>query len=261
MTNYFRKLTYLLATVTVVLSLSSCEKDNTIMYNNGTMGNIVDGHFISDQGNVFNIVEQICTGDLMSMNRAFVVCDILNKTEGGNSNEYDVRLTGIGSVLTKDIVPTTGVTAEMLTEDPIHVEYAWVAGGYMNMYIMFPIKVGSTTTHIINLVHEGSMRDPETKEEASGTYRFSLRHNANGDKIAPPQTVDYIMAGGYVSFPLNTFIIEKEADFSIEWAWHTSIGEGLTSETELRSLTAKYSSEGFQHAPQTLSLQAAAQVE
>lgn len=261
MNHYFKKITYFLAAAAIAFSMSSCEKDNTIMYNNCTMGNIVDGRFVSDQGNIFNTVEQVCTGDLLSMKRAFVICDVLNKTEGGEDNEYDVRLNQIVSVLTKDVVPTANITTEMLTEDPIHVEYAWLAGGYMNMYVMFPIKVGSTTTHLINLVHEGNMTNPETGEDMSGTYRFSLRHNANGDKIDQSQNVDYIMAGGYVSFPLNSFIIEKEADFSIEWIWNSPNGDNLTSESELRSVTAKYSSEGFQHAPQTLSLQTAAQVE
>jgi hypothetical protein len=243
--NIFKKFTYLFAAV--ILCLYSCQKDNTIMYNNSTMGNIVNGQFISDQGNVFNIVEQTCTGDLMSMTRAFVVCDVLNKTEGGDSNEYDVRLTMIGSVLTKDIVPADGITTEMLEQDPMHVEYAWISGGYINLYVMFPIKVGSTTSHLVNLVHEGCMIDAETNAEISGTYRFSLRHNSYGDKIDPSQTVNYVMAGGYVSFPLNTFIKEKEADLSIEWVWHTALGEELTSELQVKSLTTKYSSESFQH--------------
>ena len=237
----------LVAALAMVSGLASCEKDNTLQYNNGTMGNIVDGKFISDQGNVFNIVDQTCDGDLTEMTRAFVVCDVLNKTVGGADNEYDVRLNGIAYVLDKDIVYCDNTTEEMLVQDPVHVEYAWVSGGYINLYIMFPIKVGSDTKHLINLVHEGFMIDPETKEEISGTYRFSLRHNAFEDKIAPPQTTGYVLSGGYVSFPLSNYILADEADFTIEWIWHSELGDELMSESVSKSLTAKYSSSSYHH--------------
>ena len=39
------------------LAAVSCKKDNTIQYNNATMGNIVNGTFTSDQGNIFNVAE------------------------------------------------------------------------------------------------------------------------------------------------------------------------------------------------------------
>lgn len=238
-----------LAAVMAASFMTSCQKDNTIQYNNATMGNIVNGVFISDQGNRFNVVDQQCIGELKDMKRAFIVCDVLNKTVGGEDNEYDVRVNQIATVLTKNAVPLMDVTAEMMTQDPVHVENAWISGGYINMFIMFPSKVGSTTSHLINLVHEGCLIDPETQEEIPGTYRFSLRHNSNGDKITPPQIVDYVLAGGYVSFPLSTYISDKEAEFSVEWTWHKDAGAGLSSETEVRSFKAKYTSEGFQHAP------------
>ena len=231
--------------IAATISILACQKDNTIMYNNSTMGNIVDGQFISDQGNIFNVVDQTCIGNLNEQKRAFIVCDVLNRTEGGKENEYDIRLNTIASVLTKEVVNKEDINDEMSVQDPIHVKYAWVSGGYINLYILFPIKEGSTTSHLINLVHEGCMIDSETNEEVSGTYRFSLRHNSYEDKIMPPQTIGYVLAGGYVSFPLSSFISEKEAEFTIEWPWHKTLGESLTSETETKSLTTKYSSEGF----------------
>ena len=77
---------------------TSCQKDETLRYYNATMGNIVDGRFVSDQGNTFNIVEQTCEGRLDTLKRAFTICDILSST---GTNEYDVRLNYITSVLTK----------------------------------------------------------------------------------------------------------------------------------------------------------------
>lgn len=251
----------LIIIIAAVAAITSCKKDDTIQYNNATMGNIVDGRFVSDQGNIFNVVDQQCIGKLDTMKRAFVVCDVLNRTEGGADNEYDVRVNQIATVVTKDPVHHMNTTAEMLIQDPVHIEYAWISGGYMNLFVMFPSKVGSKTSHLINLVHEGCMIDPETKEEIEGTYRFTLRHNSGGDKIAPPQTVDYVLAGGYVSFPLNSYITEEEADFSIEWTWHKNAGGGLSSETSVKTLTAKYTTDGYQHAPKGLGTRAIAIVE
>jgi hypothetical protein len=149
----------------------------------------------------------------------------------------------------------------MMIQDPIHIENAWISGGYINMYIMFPSKAGSSTPHIINLVHEGGMTDQETGEEIPGTYRFTLRHNSNGDKISPEQTADYVLGGGYVSFPLNSYITEKEAKFSIEWVWHKNVGAGLSSETETRAMSTTFTTDGFQHAPKSAATQTMAIVE
>lgn len=49
------------------LAAASCSKDNTIRYNNATMGNVVNGKFTSDQGNRFNVVDQTCAGKLDTM--------------------------------------------------------------------------------------------------------------------------------------------------------------------------------------------------
>jgi hypothetical protein len=258
--NKFRKGLFYLAAAFAVSFNTSCQKDDTLQYNNATMGNIVDGRFVSDQGNIFNVTEQLCNGKLDTMKRAFVICDVLNKTASGAANEYDVRLNHIAYVLTKDVVTSADVKDEMAVQDPVHVEYAWVAGGYINLFIMFPVKVGSTTKHLINLVHEGEMTDAQTGEPVANTFRFTLRHNSYEDKITSDQESDYVLSGGYVSFPLNNYILAEEADFSIEWAWHKNAGAGLSSETEIRSLTGKYSTESYQHAPQISSTRAAANV-
>ena len=88
----------------------SCQKDDTLQYNNLTMGNIVEGKFVSDQGNVFNIVDQSCIGELGKEKRAMVLCDVLNQTDGGAANEYDVRLTNFTRVLEKDAVALESAT-------------------------------------------------------------------------------------------------------------------------------------------------------
>ena len=260
--NRIRKgLNIFIAAVAATSLIASCQKDDTLQYNNATMGNIVDGRFVSDQGNIFNVVDQTCVGELPEMERAFVICDVLHRTAGGKENEYDVRVNQIASVLTKDVVALENTTAEMLIQDPVHIEYAWVSGGYVNLYIMIPMKSGSTTKHLINLVHEGEMTDVTTGGTLEGSYRFSLRHNADGDKIMPEVITDYVLGGGYVSFPLSSYISEKEAKFSIEWVSHKNVGAGLSSETETRAMSTTYTSDGFQHAPKSVATQTMAIVE
>ena len=122
-----KRINYIAAAL-LCLATVSCKEDTTIMYYNATMGNIVEGTFISDQGNIFNIAEQdeSCNKNLLEMKRAYILCDVLCKTEQGLENEYDIRLNAVADVLTKDII-TLGTEAEeeKLVEDPISSEHAW----------------------------------------------------------------------------------------------------------------------------------------
>lgn len=254
--NKLRKGLFYLAAAIAISFNTSCQKDDTLQYNNATMGNIIDGRFVSDQGNIFNVTDQQCDGKLDTMKRAFVICDVLNKTASGAANEYDVRVNHIAYVLTKNVVTDADAKDEMAVQDPVHVEYAWIAGGYINFFIMFPTKAGSTTKHLINLVHEGEMSDAQTGEPVANTFRFTLRHNSYEDKIIEDQESVYVLAGGYVSFPLNNYILAEQADFSIEWVWQ----DGVSAETDIKSITGTYTTDGYQHAPQISSTRAAANV-
>ena len=60
----FNGIKTLLAAFASLALIMSCEEDTTLRYGNVTMGNMVEGTFISDQGNIFNVVEQTCKGDL-----------------------------------------------------------------------------------------------------------------------------------------------------------------------------------------------------
>lgn len=233
------------AAVLLCLGAASCKKDTTIQYNNMTMGNIVNGTFVSDQGNIFNIVEQdkSCNGDLMTLERAYILCDVLNKTVGGLDNEYDVRLNAMAQVTTKDILPfDSEIEEDKLKEDPISIEYIWFSGGYINFYVMFPVKVGSETAHMVNLV----------QQESSEGYVFRFTHNAFGETLENGDSSEYAMAGGYISFPISTFIHEDEANVKVEWTWYKTIGMGLTQDTEVISATGIYKKGGFEHMPKAL---------
>ena len=227
------------------LAAVSCKKDNTIQYNNVTMGNVVNGVFTSDQGNVFHVAEKNCEGLLDTMKRAFVICDVLNKTANGADNEYDIRLNVLASVLTKDIVAVGAEAAEeVYAEDPVHIEHLWISGGYINAYVMMPFKVGSKTAHMINLVQQ-----PAEKE---GQYILRLCHNAYGETMTETSSHQFVIGGGYASFPIGSIIQEDEADLKIEWKWYQNAGEGLSQVTEYKYIEGKYKKDGYQHVPEAL---------
>ena len=229
-----------------IMAAASCQKDDTLYYNNLTMGNIVDGRFVSDQGNIFNVVEVACGGQLDTMKRAMVLCDILNVTAGGKENEYDVRLNSFSSVLTKDAVALADASGEEISvTDPIHIDQMWYSGGYLNMVIKFPAKAGSKTKHLINLVYE---------KDADGGYVFNLRHNAFGEVLNEENSSSMDLAGAYVSFPISKIITENKAKISVKWNWYESVGTGWLFTNE-KEYVGEYDWErtGYEQVPQTLS--------
>lgn len=193
--------------ILAAMGFVSCQKDSTLHYSNITMGNIVDGVFISDQGNIFNIKEQTCEGVIDTMKRAYISCDILSKT---SEKTYDIRLNGFHNVFTKSPVDSTAVTdTAVFAEDPLMVYEMWYAGGYINMYIALYFKEGSGQSHLINLVRNDEGAAP-------GVYEFTLRHNAFGE-LPDESDTDFILGGTYVSFPAADLIKEDEADIMIRW--------------------------------------------
>lgn len=230
------KLYIFLAVILMCLGATSCKKDTTIMYGNITMGNVTDGILISDQGNIFNIVESEGNTyeELLKTERAYTLCDILNKTAGGQENEYDVRLNAMVKVLTKDIVTLEDEkTEDIVKEDPINMIGWWFSGGYLNLYIEFLVKAGSETPHIINLI----------QQEALEGYSFRLTHNANGETLESNPGETFITAGGYVSFPISKVIKENNAKILIERTWYMPYGD----ETEVIGEYLNYIKGGFEH--------------
>ena len=225
----------------------SCHKDDTLYYNNLTMGNIVEGRFVSDQGNTFNIVEQICPGDLASQTRAMVLCDVLCSTDGADK-EYDIRLTNFAPVLDKDAIPHsyTMEAGETSVQDPIHIAELWYSGGYLNIHIKFHAKQGSDLKHLINLVW--------SKDE-EGRYILNLRHNGFGEVYSKENASEMYIANGYVSFPIIKFIEENEAKLILNWKWYNSPGAGYDFNAE-KEYNAEYEwkRSGFEQVPKNVEL-------
>ena len=241
------------------IALSSCKKDDTICYNNVTMGNVVNGSFISDQGNTFNIVENNSGKQLENDKRLIVACDVLRQVSG-KENEYDVRLNQFVSVFTKNPVKLSEITDdERKVENPICINDLWFAGGYVNMYIMFLVKEDSKTTHMINLVLDDSKKE-------SGKYSFRLRHNSFGETFVQLDTentvpevttqadsqINWGFAGSYVTFPISEIIKDQTAEITLNWTSHIITEFAWSAKTEEKSYKISYSKDYFEHAPLTI---------
>lgn len=207
----FGKCLLLISAAIVSSAAVSCQKDDTLYYNNLTMGNVVDGRFVSDQGNIFNIVEQTCEGEIEKMTRAIVLCDVLNETDGAEK-EYDVKMTNLRSVLEKNPVHISQATSEEIAViDPVNIEELWYSGGYINMLISFFAKTDSKVEHEINLVYD---------KNEDGSYTFNLRHNADGELATVDNVSVMRQVGAYVSFPLKDAVPENEAVLKFRWNWY-----------------------------------------
>ena len=205
---------YILALALATLA-TSCQEDKTLYYNNMTMGNIVDGRFVSDQGHILNVVDQTCDGKLDTLKRAIIVCDILNVTDGA-SNQYDVRVHQLASVLAKSPVALADATGDIEVTDPINMSELWYSGGYLNLYIQIIRNQNSTQAkHLINLVYE---------KADDGSYIFELRHNGFGDVYKSGEGFSF--AGAYVSFPITKIIAENSAKITIRWKWYETTTNG-----------------------------------
>ncbi len=204
-----------------LIAVTSCKKDDTICYDNVTMGNIEGENLISDQGNTFDIVE--ATYDVIlekfEYGRVIFSCDVLRETA---ENRYDIRLTSIQSVLTKEPVKASTITPDLdvAVEDPIIIRELWYGGGYINMLIQFAHLRGSEGKHLINLVYE----DAVATEDGMKSYTFNLHHNAYGETPNEENHLNFDPSLGYVSFPVAGLIEGDKAKITVKYNTHPLVG-------------------------------------
>lgn len=237
---------YIISVATAIIALCavSCQKDDTLYYNNLTMGNIVDGRFISDQGNTFNVVEQTCSGDLTTMKRAIMLCDVLNATDG-KENEYDIRLTSLSSVLTKaPLSVEEAAEGDAATKNPVLIDRFWYSGGYLNMYVVVPFDSTKDVKHLINLVYS---------YDENGDVVMELRHNAFSD-LRDDSNENIVLGGSYVSFPILDIIEKDSAKIHVKFLWYEAAGSAYSSTEKEYTIEYNWKRDGFEHVPQTLML-------
>ena len=242
----------LLATFAALIALTSCKEDPTLYYNNVTMGNIDGDYIVSDQGNTFEITEDLVKIDLSKFEygRVILSCDVLKEI---GDKRYSIRLTNIASVLTKPVVDANSITSEtdkVNVDNPIIIKDLWYGGGYINMLLQFAVKSDSKIAHLINLVYNGV----ETNDEGLKNYTFSLRHNAFGEIPTEDDVENYTSSYGYVSFPIAELIEGDEAKVTLNWHSHKLENDGYRIlDSEQRSKTFDWQRIGFEH-PQTSSV-------
>ena len=237
---YMRKIFCILLATAI---LASCKKDETLRYNNMTMGNIQGNEIISDQGNIFIIKESLFNVDLSSFEskRVMLSCDVLRESA---ERTYDIRLTGITGVLTKNVKTISDSTPaeDLHVNNPFVIKEIWYSGGYLNMAIETAHKTGSETPHYINLVHEPS-------EGEGSAYTLILRHNAQGE-VPTEEDSDFYGAVGYVSFPISRYIKEDSAKIILKWNSHKFTGNGYSLiESEDQSKEFNWERKGFEQTP------------
>lgn len=215
------KIRKILAAALVALGLvaaTSCDKDDTLRYNNLSLGFVEFGRFISDNGNKFNVVENVTKDDLLKFEgrRVVTVCDILNKTEGKDS-EYDVRLKFIDEPYMRDAVKDYEAAeyADLLVEDPIYIESVWVSGGYLNIMFSHEYELNSSVQHLFSIVV-----NTETIEDR--TIQVSLRHNAYGETYEKLGPKCAYKTNVIATYPLNTMVESPEeyTDMKISFKWY-----------------------------------------
>lgn len=234
-----------LAAGIAALACTSCQKDETIRYNNATMGNVVDGQFVSDQGNRFNVVEQFCSGKLDTMKRAFIICDVLNTAEG--SNEYDIRLNYMVPVLTKTATPSSQISdISLLKNDPILLTDLWVSGGYVNLYVTIPVARTANKMHEIKFVLDQTA-------QGDSTYTFQIFHDAAGEVLKEnADNSNLTLASAYASFPVSSIIKEDKAEICIKWQSYILVGENIISaKSDKFKVTRTYTKGSFEQVPST----------
>ena len=234
---------HIIYTFTVIF-LCSCAADmysdyDSIYDSNVTMGNIVEGKFISDQGLSYNIIDQTCEDKLDGIKRAMISCDIINKIDEKN---YDIILNDVEEIFTKSPIDSTAVTNEdNLIENPINIGEVWYSGGYLNMLISFPVKKDSSQAHLINLVRND-------EKSSTGNHEFTFRHNAFGE-IITTEDIDFVLAGRYVSFPLTHFFKQDETNIQIilNWTSNTTEDGVWSAATKKNKICIPVSRTGYEH--------------
>ena len=138
---------------------------------------------------------------------------------GTSRNDSDaITLISVYKVLTKPIFKfPTPAEADSLGHDPISLDDAWVAGGYLNLQYSVASGFYGNTPHFINLTENTAELTSE------GLLQLQLVHNEKGDSRD-------MMRVGYASFPLPKDI-EGLKGFAINYTPYT--GSPSTREVKL----------------------------
>ena len=127
--------------------------------------------------------------------RIFINYTLLSAKYG----EYDhmIKVNDIWNILTKEIVELTDDNKDEIGNDPIKINYIWVANDFLNIDFFF--NYGGGKPHFINLVKTDANSDAN-----EGDIELEFRHNSYGSTSTR-------LSEGLVSFDLRS-LKQDDAD-------------------------------------------------
>lgn len=198
------------ALIAATLLAASCFKDNSILYREITMAEVVNPNQVkTDAGLTYTIVEKVCEGSLEGLSRVLIYCNVLKQT---SDKEFDVQLLDFVSPLKKDVVRTSTLTKpdDGLGNDPIAVTSAWVSSGYLNLGIAV-LVLDAEKEHTINLEFDDTA--------PMDTLRFTVRHDDGMPDDMNVIAEDSIVGGTYATFPIAGLLPEGVTTLPIKLTW------------------------------------------
>ena len=161
--------------MTALLAVS-CNKDGFIMYNNQTMADIVNGELLTDEGFYYDVVEDQSDGKWRSLERVFLVSDILSE---GSNGRYNVAIKQYAEVGTLSIVRSEDIYEDIHGADTTILQSGWKSSKQrINLVVVYPErKPDNPEKDTFYLEYDKSASN-------DGTLIFSLRRNSHGDHIS-----------------------------------------------------------------------------
>ena len=212
-----------------LLLTAGCIKENYLVTNDQTMGNIVDGRFLSDQGVWYDVVEEVNEGDaarLAGETRALVLCDILKNNCTSLEYAYDVRLKDFAHV---DVAPVVSLP-QVSEEAPMLVDLAWASGAYLNFRIIYLAPETEAAEHSFSVVVE---KEPSDLQEIV----LHLYHDAGGEYYGAPDTDknSFKQHARFVSVLLTPYYSADKSynmHYTLKFSWHKASDDGKSYQAE-----------------------------
>ncbi len=210
---------------------TSCTKDAKTIGSDSTMAFFQgDNELYTDTGLTYNIISAPSELKAEFGTRVWVECeleDCLDEEKG----IFNVNVTNWQIPICHATVDTSAIPFDIdLFKDAIHVNNAWISGGYLNMYCAWFAHKNSGVKQETALLYCGADKD---------TLNFSVVHNCNGDgyrRNTDTSTLQFV--NKMTTFPIQDFIPDGNAVIKLSWLWHRRNDDGLyVLETEEVSAT------------------------
>ena len=223
----------LFAIVLVVLCLAACKKEEIILTNLETLGNVSPSGITIDSGITLQVTKLSCDDGYTAHERIHFLCNVLKKV---SDSKYEVELLQWARVLCKDyVVPGAAYPGSDLGLFPIFPNRVWASGEYLNFEVYTTFLKDSKSVHYLNLEFNGTASDGET-------LQFTLKHNtADGESMSPDSSLtpeDVSLGRSFLSVPMRNLIPEGSTrKLEITYEWHIIKDGRLTPATEIKTLT------------------------